>query len=143
MDNGILSKKLRTYQSATGKLTQLSDEIILEVLRKWENWPGTTADLYRDLGLSKGQMSFIIRKAKALVKKGVLLAEEDFKEIKIAAPDDYEQDGGSSAVVLLRWGSNRVLEFSRIDHVVEFFNKIEPKSKDQITSHIEVQEEAA
>jgi hypothetical protein len=72
MDNAVLRKRLNTFKSGKGTLKSVSDEVVLEVLRAWENWPGTTADLNRELGLSKMQMVVMLKKAKHLVKSGVL-----------------------------------------------------------------------
>ncbi len=70
MNNSVLRKRLSTFKSAQGHLRTISDEVILDVLKAWEQWPGATADLYRDLGIKKGQLSSIIRRAKYLVKSG-------------------------------------------------------------------------
>lgn len=82
MDNAILKKKLNTFKSYKGTLRDVSDEVVFEVLRSWENWPGKSSDLYRELGLSKMQMVTMIQKAKKLVKTGMAPPDE-FKEIKV------------------------------------------------------------
>ena len=83
MDNGVLRKRLNTYKAGKdGRLSKVGDDVVMEVLRAWENWPGTAADLYRDLGLSKMQLVTMIQKAKRLVKSGVI-PEPEFKEVKV------------------------------------------------------------
>ena len=82
MDNAILKKRLNTYKSAKGTLKDVSNDVVFEVLRAWENWPGTAADLYRELGLSKMQMVTMIQKAKRLVKSGTVL-ESEFRSREI------------------------------------------------------------
>ena len=59
MDNAILKKRLNTYKSAKGTLKDVSNDVVFEVLRAWENWPGTAADLYRELGLSPPPHDFL------------------------------------------------------------------------------------
>ncbi len=49
MENGVLKKRLNTYKSGRGVLRKVDDEVVMEVLRAWENWPGSAADLYREL----------------------------------------------------------------------------------------------
>src|SRR3990167_1783980 len=82
MDNAILKKRLNTFKSAKGTLRKVSDDVVIDVLRAWENWPGTSADLYKDLGLSKMQLVTMIQKAKRLIKGGVVV-ESEFKEVKL------------------------------------------------------------
>ena len=76
MDNTVLKKKLNTFKSDKGTLRNVSDEVVFEVLRSWENWPGRASDLYRELGLSKMQMVTMIQKAKRLVKSGMLPVDD-------------------------------------------------------------------
>lgn len=90
METNVLKKRLNTYKSGKGKLTRVEDEVVMDVLRSWEQWEGRTADLYRKLGLSKMQLVTMIQKGKRLVKKG-LAGGGEFKEIKIsqAASEDH------------------------------------------------------
>jgi len=55
----------------------------MEVLRGWETWPGTSKDFYQEIGVSNQQLTIIIKKAKKLVKSGVIRKSE-FKKIKVA-----------------------------------------------------------
>ena len=71
MDNNVIRKRLNTFKTSEGRLRRVSDEVIIDALRAWENWSGTTAELYRELGLSKMQMVTILKKAKKLVESGV------------------------------------------------------------------------
>ena len=82
MDNAVIKKRLNTFKSAKGTLKDVSDDVVIDVLRAWENWPGSAADLYRDLGLSKMQLVTMIQKAKRLVKSGVV-TESEFREVKL------------------------------------------------------------
>ena len=119
MDNTILRKKLNTYKSAKGVLKGMSNEVILEVLQVWQNWPGTTAELYRDLELSKGQMSALIRTGKKLIKSGAF-SEPEFKEVKV---ESSASDQCSSAITL-KWDTGKVIRFRQVDQLVEFLQKV-------------------
>ncbi len=120
MDNAVLKKRLNTYKSAKGTLKQVSNEVVMDVLRAWENWPGAAADLYRDLGLSKMQLVTMIQKAKRLVKSGAV-AESDFKEIKVeAATGSF----GSPCGIELCWDSGKVIRFSQVEQLVDFLKKV-------------------
>ena len=49
MEHAVLRKRLNTYKTSEGRLQHVSDEVVMEVLRAWENWSGSTADLYREI----------------------------------------------------------------------------------------------
>ena len=108
-----------TYKSAKGTLKDVSNDVVFEVLRAWENWPGTAADLYRELGLSKMQMVTMIQKAKRLVKSGTVL-ESEFKEIAISggAPQNGPCQG-----IELGLSDGKVIRFPAVDSLLEFLKK--------------------
>ena len=88
----MLKKRLNTFKLSRGTLRDVSSEVVIDVLRAWENWPGSATDLYRDLGISKMQLVTMIQKAKRLVKSGVI-TESEFKEIQIAAGAPMATEG--------------------------------------------------
>lgn len=121
MDNSILKKRLNTFKSGdSGRLSKVSDEVVIDVLRAWENWPGTATDLYRDLGLSKMQMVTMIQKAKRLVKSGVVPPESDFKEVKI----EPSGPASSRCGIELSWDKGKVIRFSEVAQLVDFLKKV-------------------
>lgn len=125
MDHTVLKKRLNTFKSGKGTLRDVADEVVLEVLRAWENWPGTAADLYRDLGLSKMQMVTMIQKAKRLVKNGVV-PPNDFKEIKISeSPSNLTSltSGPCSGVEIL-WDGGKLIRFQQVDLLIDFLKKV-------------------
>jgi hypothetical protein len=121
MDNAILKKKLNTFKAGeSGQLRAVSDDVVMEVLRAWENWPGKASDLYRELGLSKMQLVTMIQKGKRLVKSGVV-QESEFKEVAVA---------GTEAVGLrpcvgieLVWGEGKVIRFPGVEPLLDFLKK--------------------
>jgi hypothetical protein len=119
MDNAILKKRLSTFKSAKGMLKRVSDEVVLDVLRAWENWTGTSVDLYRELGLSKMQMAQMIKKAKKLVKSGVVV-ESEFKELSKDISGNNIQNLGRGIELL--WG-DKVIRFHDVDHLLDFLKK--------------------
>lgn len=120
MDNAILKKRLNTYKSAKGTLKDVSNEVVFEVLRAWENWPGTAADLYRELGLSKMQMVTMIQKAKRLVKGGAVM-ESEFKEI--ATTSSASLPVGPCQGIELGLTDGRVIRFPAVEPLLEFLKK--------------------
>lgn len=120
MDNAVLKKRLNTFKSAKGKLNRVSDEVVLDVLRAWENWKGTSADLYRELGLSKMQMVIMIKKGKHLVKSGVVV-ESEFKELSKDIGGQNIQNLGKGIELL--W-ADKVIRFYEVDHLLDFLKKV-------------------
>ena len=117
MELSILKKRLNTYKSGNGRLSNVEDEVVMDVLRCWEQWQGRAADLYRELGLSKMQLVTMIQKAKKLVRKGAAVGSE-FKEIKVAAAASERGDK-----IELVWDSGRVIRFGGVEQLLEFLNR--------------------
>lgn len=121
MDHSILKKRLNTFKSGkSGQLRDVSQEVVFEVLRAWENWPGKAVDLYRELGLSKMQLVTMIQKAKKLVKSGVV-QESEFKEIATAGAPVLTQVPCQG--IELGLSDGRVIRFPAVDALVEFLKK--------------------
>ncbi len=121
MDNAILKKKLNTFKSDKGTLKDVSPEVVFEVLRAWEHWPGKSSDLYRELGLSKMQMVTMIQKAKKLVKSG-LVPPDDFKEVKVA-----DQPFGAQAPcsgIEISWDNGKLIRFQQVELLIDFLKKV-------------------
>jgi hypothetical protein len=118
MERPVLKKRLNTYKSGNGRLTQVDDEVVIAVLRSWEQWQGSAADLYRELGLSKMQLVTMIQKAKRLVKKGALVGGE-FKEIKVK-----EAPKVPGEMIEITWEQGRVIRFSGVGQLMEFLNRV-------------------
>ena len=120
MDNNVLKKRINTFKSSKGVLKNMSNEVIIDVLRAWEQWPGTAADLYRDLGIKKGQMSSIIKRAKKLVNSG-MVAESEFKEIEVEEiKTEYPPISGCG--IELVWKDN-IIRFGSSELLVDFLKK--------------------
>jgi hypothetical protein len=120
MDNAILKKRLNTFKSSKGTLRRVSDEVVLEVLRAWENWSGKSVELYRELGLSKMQMATMIQKAKRLVKSGVIV-ENEFKELSSDIQASQNTQNLGRGIELL-WG-DKVIRFYEVEHLIDFLKK--------------------
>ena len=126
MDTNVLRKKLTTFKSSEGQLRKISDEVIIEVLRTWENWPGSSAELYRELDLSKMQMVTIIKKAKRMVKDG-LVPESDFKEVTVEEPA-LGAPVSSRCEIELIW-KNNVIRFGNPELLWDFLERAETKKQ--------------
>lgn len=120
METAIIKKRLNTFKSAKGTLRDVSNEVVMEVLRGWEGWTGKTSDYYREIGLSKMQMVTMIQKGKKLVKSGAV-TESEFKEISL--PMIGQDTLSTGAAMELKLDVNRAIRFSQVDHLVEFLKK--------------------
>ena len=122
MDNSVLRKRLNTFKSSEGRLQSVSDEVIISVLKAWENWPGATADLYRELDLTKMQMVSLLKKAKKLVKAGVV-TESEFQEVsELRSPATGNRS--DCFVIEISWDNNRLIRFSQVDELIDFLKKV-------------------
>ena len=123
MDNGILKKRLNTYKSGkTGQLRDVSDDVVIEVLRSWENWPGKAKDLYAELGLSKMQLVTMIQKAKRLVKSGAV-TESEFREIKMDVAGSPAAGAVPCQGIELVWDGGKLIRFARVDELLDFMKR--------------------
>jgi hypothetical protein len=124
MDNAVLKKRLNTFKSAKGYLTKVSDEVVIEVLRAWEHWPGSSSELYRELGLNKMQLVTMIQKAKRLIKSGVV-TESEFREVKLpGAASSSGFAGGPCVGIELSWDQGKIIRFPEVTQLVDFLKKV-------------------
>ena len=119
MDTEILRKKLSTYKTEKGRLKNVSDDLLMEILEVWENWSGTASDFYRAIGTGRKSMASILGKAKRLKRSGY--ESSVFEELKIESSGDMPERGGHG--IELVWDGNRVIRFGSVDLVVDFLKK--------------------
>lgn len=122
MDLVTLKKKLSTFVSAKGYFTNISDDVLYEVLISWENWSGSSKEFYRGLGYSRQQMAGIIGKAKKLKREGYFGAGE-FKQVSVEG--DVAQSSGATPCIgaEIVWTNGRTIRFAQVDMLVEFLKK--------------------
>ena len=125
MDNTVLKKRLNTFKTEKGSLKDVSSEVVFELLRSWEHWPGKSSALWRELGLSRMQMMTMIQKAKKLVKSG-MVPPDDFKEIKVSdSPSNLVllTSGPCSGVEIL-WDNGKLIRFQQVEQLIDFLKKV-------------------
>lgn len=118
MDMIVMKKRLSTFRTEGGKLRNVSDEVLLDLLRSWESWTGKAKEFYGGLGVSKQSMANMIKKAKKLSRNGV---GGEFKEINFESIV-----GPSSGVVAIEvsWDSGKVIRFPSVDQLIDFLKKV-------------------
>jgi len=121
MDLEILKKKISSYRDDGGRVRNVSDELLLEILGAWEQWTGPGREFARAIGLNRNAIPKIIGKAKRLKREG--FPAGDFKEIQIAgtgsSPGNLEPCQG----IELSWDQGKVIRFPQVDQLVEFLKK--------------------
>ena len=126
MDYAILKKRLNTFKSGkSGRLQEISDEVIVAVHRAWENWPGATKEFCRELGVSSPQLGVIIKKGKSLIKSGAV-TESEFQEISAQVSVGDSSSGVSGvpcSAIELSWKEGRIIRFPRVDDLLDFLKK--------------------
>ena len=126
MDNAILKKRLNTFRAGkSGRLQEISNDVIVAVHRAWENWPGTTAEFCRELGVNPSQMGVVIKKGKALIKSGAV-TESEFQELAaVAGVGGAAASSGTApcSAIELSWSEGRVIRFPRVDDLLDFLKK--------------------
>jgi hypothetical protein len=122
MDLTVLKKKISSYRGQGGKLRNLPDELLMEVLRAWELWTGPGAGFYSALGVDHRKMAGFIGRAKKLKREGVF-PESDFKEIKLAPTPGQGMEASPCSGVELVWEGGKVIRFSQVDLLLDFLKK--------------------
>ena len=121
MDNAILRKRLSTFKSGKGSLTRVSDDVLFDVIRVWEEWPaGKSGDLAKELGIDRYQLVFLIKKAKQLKRKGAFPVD-GFKEIKV---ESASVAAGIPCGIELAWENGKLIRFSQVEQLVDFLKKV-------------------
>jgi len=121
MDNTVLKKRLSSFKTDGGRYSKISDDLLVDLLRAWESWTGSSKEFYQGLGLSKQQLGNVIKKGKKLSKSGNYGSGE-FKEIKF---DSLVGAGGAMVgPIEVSWESGKVIRFSQVEQLVDFLKKV-------------------
>ena len=126
MDLNVLKRKISTYRSEGGKLRNISDDLLMEVLSAWENWTGPASGFYTTIGVDQRKVASFIGRAKRLKQEGYGVSE--FKEIQV---EDQPAPGSSGNVISLApcngmeiiWNDGKIIRFSQVDLLLEFLKK--------------------
>ena len=122
MDNAILKKRLGTFKSSKGSLARISDDVIIDVLKAWECWEGSTKKFSSEIGISFAQLGVIIKKGKKLIKNGVV-SDSEFKQIAVQEPSETSEVECKGGIVL-KWETGKTIRFPQVDQLVEFLKKV-------------------
>jgi hypothetical protein len=119
MDNIVLKKRLNSFRTEKGSLTKVSDDLLVDVLRAWEAWTGSSRDFCQELGINSSQLGIMVKKGRKLSKRGHYGSGE-FKEIKL----DGLVGTASSMPIEVSWDKGKVIRFNQVDTLVDFLKKV-------------------
>lgn len=123
MDFTVLKKKISSYKTASGRVTKVPDELVMEILHAWEQWTGPAASFYAEIGVSAKKMARVLGRAKKLKREGHF-PESEFKEIKLDSSSGQIMELPPCSGVELVWESGRVIRFSQVDLLLDFLKKV-------------------
>jgi len=123
MDLIVLKKKLSAYQTKSGKFTRINNEVLVELLRSWEQWTGTAKQLATELGMTRKQLAPLIGKAKKVMRDGNQ-ATESFKELTGLELPGIVGPVGLNGYIELVWDGQRVIRFSTPQQLAEFLRLV-------------------
>lgn len=119
MDLEILRKKLSSFKGEGGRVTKVSDDLLLEILNAWEHWSGSAKDFYRALGSNNKKMARIIGKAKQLKRDGHSMS---FEEVKVEGITHIDLPSPITCDIELL-EKNMIIRFRKIDLLIEYLKK--------------------
>ena len=125
MDAETLKKKLSSFKTPGGHLKNVSDELLLEILKAWEEWQGSATKFYASIGTTYKQFASHLGKAKKLKREGHGAA--GFEEIVAAEFGPIE--GVTPAPTLgscnieLVWDGGKLIRFAKVETLVDFLKK--------------------
>lgn len=119
MDMMVLRKRLSTFFTEKGYVKNVSNELLLDILKAWEGWTGKSREFYQGLGVRRQTMAILIKKAKRLSREG---AGNEFREINpetILGPPSREVTG-----IEITWDTGKVIRFPNVDQLIDFLKKV-------------------
>lgn len=124
MDLTILSKKISSYRTPKGRITNIPNELLGEILHAWEQWTGAPKSFYTQLGVDYRKMGKLMGKAKQLKRDG---AFDGLNFTEVVIEDTESQFSpvlpiNTGCGIELIW-DNKIIRFGSSDLLLEFLKK--------------------
>lgn len=120
MELDTLKKKLSSFKTNGGRLKNVSDDLLIEVLTAWEEWQGSSLKFYNAIGTSYRQFAKLMGKAKRLRRDGYGASE--FEEILPQSPPETASSAGHYHIELV-WDGGRVIRFGNTEILMDFLKR--------------------
>jgi len=121
MDLTVLSKKISSYRTPKGRITNLPDELLGEILHAWEQWTGAPANFYKALGADHRKMGSLMGRAKKLKRDGVFDGLE-FTEVEIEESSIIPMTSNCNGAEIL-WDNGKIIRFNDVNLLIDFLKK--------------------
>lgn len=119
MELEILKKKLSSFKGEGGRIRNVSDDLLLEVLSAWEIWGGSSKSFYTGIGSSSKGIASMIGKAKRLKREGHVLP---FQEVQIEGITDAVTPIPINCDIEVQ-DKNKIIRFRKVDLLIEYLKK--------------------
>jgi hypothetical protein len=122
MDLTVLSRKISSYRTPKGRITKLPDELLGEILHAWEQWSGSPAGFYKQLGVDFRKMGSMMGRAKQLKRDGAFDGL-NFTEVVVEENNIQSTSLVGCSEIELVWDNNKIIRFKSPELLVEFLKK--------------------
>jgi hypothetical protein len=119
MDFEVMRKKLDAFKTPGGSYKNIKSELLVELLRTWEEHTGPSSELASQLGMKPNQLARQIQEARKAA------ARSDAIDPVFEALQGPEATVGSSngPMIEMSWGGDKVVKFPNVDTLVEFLRR--------------------
>lgn len=122
MDLTVLSKKISSYRTPKGRITNLPNELLGEILYAWEQWTGPISGFYSAIGADHRKMGKLMGKAKQLKREGAFDGLS-FTEVVVEGAESVTAPNSGGCGIELVWDNNKIIRFGSADLLVDFLKK--------------------
>jgi hypothetical protein len=118
--NLFLKKRLNVCRTSTGRLYQIPDDLVIDIVKAWERWPGTAKSFYQSLGIKKEQLGCIMKKGKRLFKEG---KEKLGPFVPVDIKNPAAINTNQKDPIILSLDKKKTIRFYQVGQLVEFLKK--------------------
>jgi hypothetical protein len=122
MDLTVLSKKISSYRTPKGRITNLPNELLGEILHAWEQWNGAPVAFYKALGADYRKLGKLMGKAKQLKRDGAFDGI-NFTEVVLDQESGQIMELPPCSGVELVWEGGRIIRFSKVEMLLDFLKR--------------------
>lgn len=122
MDLTVLKKKISSYKTPKGSITNLPNELLGEIIHAWEQWNGPAAGFYTALGVNFRKFGSIMGKAKQLKRDGAFDGLQ-FTEVILDGETGQVTELPPCSGVELVWEGGRIIRFTKVEVLLDFLKK--------------------